>query len=172
MGSHFKTRSKLARATAGIFKMEGLENRQLLTTLNGGDVFFYKDKNDEPFRITVLGNTQAEFVGATVDDTNNVTLGDLVSAFAPDDVDGAELFSIYVAQSDWDSVITIEHVIITPGQPIVLDPFSGTINLNVTNARNGQNLALTTNGDSGQAYLGARTNTINGLGVGIGRGVG
>src|SRR6476646_1093730 len=135
MGSHKQTHSKLARAVAGICTMERLEDRQLLTTLNGGDVFFYKDKNGEPFRISVLGNTQAEFVGAAVDDQNNVTLGDLVSAFTPQDVDGAELFAIYVAQADWDSVIAIQHVIITPGG-IVLDPFSGNINLNVTNARN------------------------------------
>src|SRR5258706_14212863 len=107
MVSHTKTRSKLARAVAGICRMEPLEDRQLLTTLNGGDVFLYKDSKTDIFRIPVLGHTQAELLGAAVDAQNNVTLGDLVPF---DATTGVHLFAIYVAQADSHSVITIEKV--------------------------------------------------------------
>src|SRR5436190_8045839 len=147
MGSQHKRRSKLARAAAGVCVMEGLENRQLLTTLNGGQVFLYKDVGGNFFRITVLGNTQAEFVGAAVDANNNVTLGDLAR---PNDTDGKDLFAIYVGTSDWDSVITVEQVNFDSNSGrITPNPFSGTISLNVSNARNGQNLNMTTNGGTG-----------------------
>src|SRR5688572_10942256 len=139
MGSHTKTRSKLARAIAGVCTMEGLESRQMLTTLQGGDVFIYRDSNDDLFRITVLGNTEAEFVGALVDDANNVTLGDLVPNSAPDDVEGRDLFAIYVGTGNWDSAITIEQVTVEENSGRVTPtPFNGSINLNTTNARNGQ----------------------------------
>ncbi|HEV8378742.1 MAG TPA: hypothetical protein VGP99_07815, partial [Tepidisphaeraceae bacterium] len=159
MGSHYKTRSKLARAVARVC-MEGLENRQLLTTLVGGDVFIYKDSDDNLFRITVLGNTRAEFVAAFVDDQNVVTLGDL----APRDAtDGADLFSIYVDTGDWDSVITIEQVTVDQNNGRVTPtPFNGNISLNTVNLRNGQDRTMDTNGGTGAAYLGARTNAING----------
>ena len=42
MGLHTKTRSKLASAVARVC-MEQLEDRQMLTTLQGGDTFIYKD---------------------------------------------------------------------------------------------------------------------------------
>ena len=93
MVSHTKIRSKLARAVAGVCRMEPLEDRQMLTTLNGGDVFLYKDNKTDIFRITVLGNTQAEFVAAAVDDQNNVTLGDLVQS---DATNGEDLFAAHV----------------------------------------------------------------------------
>src|SRR5881392_2281358 len=96
MDSQRNTRSKLASAIAKVCLFEPLENRQLLTTLNGGDTFDYKDVNDDIFRITVRGNTQAEFVGADVDgNTNAVTLGDLAAWDAPDGA-GRDLFAIYV----------------------------------------------------------------------------
>jgi hypothetical protein len=143
--------------------MESLENRQLLTTLNGGDTFIYKDSNDDLFRITLIGNVQAEFVGAAVSDTNVVTLGDLVPWF-DDDTDGRDLFAIYVGTADWDSVITIEQVDVdTNNGQITPNPFNGNIDLNVTNARNGMNLTMNTNGGSGMGFLGARTNQINGV---------
>src|SRR5439155_3830341 len=158
MGSHFKRRSKLAGATAGVL-MERLEARQLLTTLSGGQTFIYKDTHNQDFLITVLGNTQAEFVGAAVDAQNNVILGDLVS---PADTNGRELFAIYVGTADWDSVISIQHVTLNNGQ-LTLDPFTGGVQLNVTNARTGRNYPLATNGGSGQGFLGARTNQISGI---------
>src|SRR3954463_9717466 len=93
MASHRICRSKLARAIAKVCLFEPLENRQLLTTLNGGDAFDYKDVKNDLFRITVRGNTQAEFVGADVDgNTNAVTLGDLAPWDAPDG-SGTDLFA-------------------------------------------------------------------------------
>src|SRR3954471_12782961 len=124
MGSHFKTRSKLASAVARVC-MEQLENRQMLTTLQGGDAFIYKDGSDNLFRITVLGNTRAEFVAAAVDDQNNVTLGDLLPR---DATTGADLFAIYVDRGDWDSVISIEQVTVdTNNGRITPTPFGGNI---------------------------------------------
>ncbi len=160
MVSHTKIRSKLARAVAGVCRMEPLEDRQMLTTLNGGDVFLYKDSKTDIFRITVLGNTQAEFVGAAVDANNNVTLGDL----APfDATTGVDLFAIYVAQADWNSVISIEKVTVdTNSGRITPTPFNGNITLNVTNARDGQPLSITAGNNTGTAYLGARTVQVNG----------
>jgi len=160
MVSHTKRRSKLARAVENVCRMEPLEDRQMLTTLNGGDVFLYKDSKSDIFRITVLGNTQAEFVGAAVDANNNVTLGDL----APSDAtNGVDLFAIYVAQGDWDSVITIEKVTIDNNSGrITPDPFNGSVTLNVTNARDGRPLQMTTGANTGSGYLGARTVAVNG----------
>src|SRR6185436_9728857 len=154
MGWHTKTRSKLAKAAASVC-MEGLENRQMLTTLQGGDVFIYKDAKENLFRITVQGNTRAEFVAAAVDDQNNVTLGDLL----PRDVtDGADLFAIYVEQADWDSVISIEEVTIDSNNGRVTPtPFNGNITLNTLNLRDGQIRSMATNGGTGNGYLGART---------------
>ena len=141
MVSHTKMRSKLARAVAGVCKMEPLEDRQMLTTLNGGDVAFFKDSKGALFRITVLGNTQAEFVAADVDATTNaVTLGDLAP---PDATNGKDLFAIYVGTADWDSSITVENVTIDAATGRVTPtPFNGSVSLNVTNARDGQNLGL------------------------------
>ena len=158
MGTHFKTRSKLARAVDRVC-MEGLETRQMLTTLVGGDVFIYKDSADSLFRITVLGNTRAEFVAAAVDANNNVTLGDL----APRDAtDGADLFAIYVDQGDFDSIITVEQVTVDTNGRVTPTPFNGNITLSTTNLRNGQQRTMDANGGTGSAYLGARTNAING----------
>ena len=156
MVSHTKMRSKLARAVAGVCKMEPLEDRQMLTTLNGGDVAFFKDSKGALFRITVLGNTQAEFVAADVDATTNaVTLGDLAP---PDATNGKDLFAIYVGTADWDSSITVENVTIDAATGRVTPtPFNGSVTLNVTNARDGQNLGITTDAGTGVGYLGART---------------
>jgi hypothetical protein len=160
MGSHFKTRSKLARAAARVC-MEGLESRQMLTTLQGGDTFIYKDSKDLLFRISVLGNTRAEFVAAAVDDTTNtVTLGDLA---ASDATDGADLFAIYVDRGDWDSVISIEQVTVNNANGrITPSPFSGNISLTTINLRDGQFRTMDANGGTGNALLGARTKAING----------
>src|SRR6266566_1954355 len=110
MVSHTRTRPKLARAIAKVCLFEPLENRQLLTTLNGGDTFDYMDVNNKIFRITVGGNTQAEFVGAAVDDnTNAVTLGDLAPWDAAQGT-GTDLFAIYVKSANWNSSITVESI--------------------------------------------------------------
>jgi hypothetical protein len=162
MGLRRKSLQKLARATAEICRFEPLENRQMLTTLSGGDVFDYKDSNGDLFRITLRGNVDAEFVGAAVDDNNNVTLGDLVPASAPDDVDGSDLFHVYVRNADWNASISVEGITIDNNGRVTHRPFNGNVSLNVTNARNGRDLNISTNGGTGQAYLGARTNDING----------
>src|SRR5215212_2367656 len=96
MVSQKKSRSVISKATAKVCLFEPLENRQLLTTLNGGDTFDFLDSKDDLYRITVRGNTQAEFVAAAVDDqTNGVTLGDLVPAGSASGT-GSDLFAVYV----------------------------------------------------------------------------
>jgi hypothetical protein len=163
MDSQRNTRSKLARAIAKVCLFEPLENRQLLTTLNGGDVFDYKDMKNDIFRITVRGNTQAEFVGASVDDnTNAVTLGDLARSDAADG-SGTDLFAVYVKKANWNSSITVESITIDANTGRVTHrPFTGGIPLTVSNARNGQDLSVNTPQNTGTAYLGARTKSING----------
>src|SRR5688572_24264529 len=152
-------KSKLTRAIAGIFNLETLENRQLLTTLSGGDTFDYKDMKDDLYRITLRGNVQAEFVGANVDDSNNVTLGDLAPSSAADG-EGRDLFAVYVRNADWNASITVEAINQDSNGRITHDPFSGSVQLNVTNARDGRPLTINTNGGTGSAYLGARTRQI------------
>jgi len=140
--------------------MEGLESRQMLTTLNGGDVFLYQDSTGSDFRITVLGNTQAEFVGA-IAAGNNLTLGNLVPP-SQNNPSTTDLFAIYVGTSDWDSSITIEQVSIDQSSGrITPTPFGAGVGLNVTNARNGNNLAMGTNAGTGAAFLGARSDFPN-----------
>jgi uncharacterized protein (DUF2141 family) len=57
--------------------IESLEDRRLLTTLYGGDVFDYQQASGQQVRIDVQGNTVVEVVGAVVDDRNNVLLTDV-----------------------------------------------------------------------------------------------
>ena len=53
-----------ARPARARVMSESLEQRMLLTTLNGGDVFEYVDVSGEIVRIRLEGNIRAEFIGA------------------------------------------------------------------------------------------------------------
>ena len=62
--------------SAGPPLFEALEERLLLTTLVGGDVFEFLDADgdDLPIRIALEGDIIAEFIGGDVDRTDNEIL--------------------------------------------------------------------------------------------------
>jgi hypothetical protein len=67
--------------------MEALEERRMLTTLVGGDIFEYRQANGDTVRIVLRGNIVAEAIGASIDNTastpNNqvVRINDLPGTF-------------------------------------------------------------------------------------------
>lgn len=163
MSARRSPRNRKARSSQSV-QFEQLEQRQLLTTLNGGDVFFYKDAAGHTIRITLGGRIRAEFVAGVVRDTTvaasqNARIADLVPASVPDDVDGADLYAIYVDFADPNSYIAITQVD-DDGTPI---PFAGSAGeLHVRDSVVGEELRLNAPDGTGVAYLGARTLDIDG----------
>ncbi len=104
--------------------IETLEQRVLLTTIIGGGVdpvtglpivtqARYVDAAGHVAVISVGGNTTAEFIFAHVPMMSGAisTLGDLVPPPPPNmTVMGDDLYSIYVAQSDASSFISVTEV--------------------------------------------------------------
>ena len=67
------------------FKIESLEQRQLLTTLHGGEVFEFFDPRDagadrddrRVIRVSITGGGTIELIGGIVDEGNNLSLADI-----------------------------------------------------------------------------------------------
>lgn len=139
-------------------QVEPLEARRLLTTLSGdGATFTYLDAEGELFRITLIGNITAEFVGGRVLGNNLVRLEDLVAPPPPDvDVDGIDLFAIYVTRSDAMAGISIVQVD-DQGQPT---PFGGARTIRVPDLQSPDLIEVS--GGVGSGFLGAQTVDIEG----------
>ena len=131
--------------------VESLEERRLLTTLQGGDVFNYLDEGGKTVQIRLEGTITAEFTAL-----RNGTIGNLVPAGATaatgSTVTGANIFNIYIASAAPDSQIIITDY--TAGPPIAYQPYGGggTVNIN-------PNIGTTTSFGLGQGgvYIGAQT---------------
>lgn len=158
-----QARRKLARAA--VSAIEPLEKRQLLTALvngkftdTGTNVYEYRQGSGQAVRISVSGNITAEFIGGYVTG-NTVTATDLVPAGTDTATDPRQvyLFSIYVARSDANSVITIADVpdVTTPVRPD--EPFDGGPTIRIINASTG--LSQTIASGVGGVYIGAMTRT-------------
>jgi hypothetical protein len=137
--------------------IEQLEPRTLFNTIindgTGSGTFEYKDGLNNIVRVT-YHNVVAELVFARVDKaTNNVVLGDATPSFAEED--GKDLFTIYVASAGADSFITIAGVPAVTANVRPMQPFSGSVSLNIF-GRGGLQ-TISTAGTSGDVYLGART---------------
>src|SRR5258706_13664490 len=116
--------------------IETLEQRVLLTTIMGGGISpvtglplvnqeTYVDAAGHIVVISVGGNTTAEFIFAHVPMMSGAisTLGDLVAPPPPNmTVMGDDLYSIYVAQSDASSFISVTEINPMNGRPM---PFAG-----------------------------------------------
>lgn len=72
---------KSDRRKGFLSSIEPLENRLLLTVLGMDDEFEFQQAPGQQVRIQVSGNVLAEFVGAVVDDTNQIILTDLPGHF-------------------------------------------------------------------------------------------
>ncbi len=93
--SHRRPRRPVHRS-ARKFALERLEPRVMLTTLVGGDVFDFaspgasqgsgQDTNPPIIRISLHGNIQADFIGARVNESNQLILTDLPGRFVSSDV--------------------------------------------------------------------------------------
>ena len=159
--------SRAAAACAACAACESLESRQLLTAIvnglfqgsgtiyDGGTVFEYLQADNTIVRISVFGNVTAEFIGARTPDASfDVITRDLVPA--TDDGDGVDLFSIYVAQADLNSVISIAVVpgLNTPARFMM--PFDGSAgSVSIFNAQTGVIEQADTG--PGGVYMGVRT---------------
>jgi hypothetical protein len=149
------------RAVAAV--VEHLENRTLLTTVVGGgtdpvtgepvaNTFFYKDADDNVVRVDVGGDTTAEFIfGRVPDNSGAVILNPPAPASAQE---GYNLFSVYVAQSNQFSFISITKIDPNTGR---LLPFDGDVGaLRVSNATTGLSTTVTPSGP-GSVLIGAKT---------------
>ena len=157
----------VSRAAAACAACETLESRQLLTAIinglfqgsgtiyDGGTVFEYLQADNTIVRISVFGNVTAEFIGARTPDASfDVITRDLVPA--TDTGDGVDLFSIYVAQADINSVISIAVVpgLNTPARFMM--PFEGSAgSVSIFNAQTGVIEQADTG--PGGVYMGVRT---------------
>jgi hypothetical protein len=158
-------RRQLARREACLSRaaqsVEVLESRVLLATMTSTpfapDVLGFKDAHDHRMRITVTGNTTAEFIFADVDeDTNVLTLRDQPVP-AGSSTNGADLFKIYVRNADESSTIAVYEVD-EQGNPTPYNGNAGSIR--VTNAQNGMSISVSPGGNTGAGWLGARTKDI------------
>lgn len=159
--------------------IEPLEARQLLTTLSTIDwmanppgvtyttyglEYSFKDAAKNQVRITLNGNVTAEFVAASLDENNfnAVTLGDLTPWNPADDVNGTDLFAIYVTTADLTSSITVTSTEKNSKGGYDLRPFEGSIGDLRVNSYDGNKFGLRTKAmpeGTGKAFLGARTKT-------------
>ena len=172
-------RKKYDRQQAGYRPnlLEPLETRRMLTTLTGGGydadgqpittIYDFRDSKDEIIRIIVGGDTEAEFVGATFDEeTNAMTLGDLTPRSIGDDdpndeLPGSDLFAIYVTESDSRSFIAVSGLD-EDATPPEVTPFEGNVTLTVRDLQdNGNWTQMSSAGDTGVAFLGARSPAID-----------
>ncbi len=154
------------------YQIEPLESRQYLTVLTGGDILEYKDAGDATVRIQMHGNITAEFIWALVDEeTNAVTLTTSPTppgedADPDDDIYGADLFAIYVSNSDQDASIVIARVP-DPGEgtgPRAMQPYEGSIgSIRIIDAQEGESITVSAPEGSGEVLLGARTRDIDGV---------
>ncbi|MDB5327175.1 MAG: hypothetical protein JWM57_2744, partial [Phycisphaerales bacterium] len=158
----------LRRAVAA--PLEELESRRMLTTLQGGDTFFYLDASKKVVRITLVGEIVAEFTAARVRGTNNsVVIRDLIRANptgVPQVADGADLFNIYVAAAKPGSQILISSVANADGDPADATPFGGSPGairaFEEPPPTGDDNSDGTVTPDAtGSVYIGARTVDIN-----------
>lgn len=155
----------LSRAVDSV---ERLEERRMLTTLQGGESFQYLDANKNTVRITLTGDIIAEFTAARVRSTNNsVVIRDLIPSIGPggtQNTDGADLFNIYIAQAGPDAAIYISQVPNTEFPVRDATPFDGTVgDIRAFSAEtDGSNDDGTVTPDAaGGVYIGARTVDIN-----------
>jgi hypothetical protein len=156
--------------------VEALERRVMLTTLMGGGVdpftgepltttFVYKDALNHRIRITIGGNTTAEFIGVAVpaamggpgggppnvpEATNLAPFGGTM------DGQGIDLFHIYVSESDASSFIAVNEIA-ENGQNM---PFNGNAGTFRVNRNDGLN-TITPDGGTGVVLLGAVTKDVN-----------
>jgi hypothetical protein len=148
--------------------IETLEERMLLTTVTGGGVdpvtgepivttVRYVDFHGNFAQISVGGNTTAEFIFARVPMGGGTiaSLGDLVPPPPPNvTVQGKDLFSIYVSQSDSRSFISVSEIDKMTGRLI---PFNGSPgSFRVNDATTGNSVVVAAGG-KGSLILGART---------------
>lgn len=152
--SHRSTAGALApSAPRSRALIERLEERRLFTTLVGDDIFVYRDSAGIDFTITVGPGIVAEFIAATGTGTT-ANLSNLAGLHNGVPVNGglggnnADLYAIYVLQSNLDSFIS---VVANTG------PFGGQIApLNVTGFT-GQTTTVAPAPNTGKGYLGARS---------------
>src|SRR5258706_1129474 len=149
--------------------IETLEQRVLLTTIIGGGVdpvtglpivtqARYVDAAGHVAVISVGGNTTAEFIFAHVPMMSGAisTLGDLVPPPPPNMTVMADaLYSIYVAQSDASSFISVTEINPMNGRPM---PFTGSAGpFRVNNFQGGPTITVNPDAGTGQLILGTRT---------------
>ncbi|MBC8109336.1 MAG: hypothetical protein H7Z14_22320 [Anaerolineae bacterium] len=162
--------------------IESLEKRQLLTTMVGpgdGQSSFeeFLDGDQNTIRVSLRGNITVELIGLWVaatdndlplSETSNI-LTDMVKPMqqnplaAPNTfLPGAYLYSIYIAQADINSSISIAQVPAqttgggNPDRPMM--PFGGAAgSFNIVNADTGDDDTVTPASASGAVLFGART---------------
>jgi hypothetical protein len=108
----------------GRYGLEQLEQRVLLTTVRGGDVFEYREgtdpENGDVIRVRLQGNITAELIGAQVDRRDNtVTLVNL-----PGELNGTPVFGGLTVAPGSQLLGTIATIIDVDG-----DPLPGTPNI-------------------------------------------
>lgn len=106
------TAEALQRAVRPVH-IERLEERQMLTTLNGGDTIDYLNPEGETVRIRLVGNITAEFIFVRNVGFGRKVVRDYVPSQFPNIYavgEGADLYSIYIATADADSQIIITGV--------------------------------------------------------------
>lgn len=143
--------------------IECLENRLLLTTITGNSgPVEYIDAAGNTIRIRLRGNIRAEFLALEVPDTSvdpprtQFRVRDLLRTGGTETA-GFDLFSIYIAQADLNSSISIAQVPAT-GQNRPMQPFSGSVGqFNIFNARTGERDDVSPDPASGSVLIGART---------------
>lgn len=144
------------------FAVESLESRRMLTTLTGGQSFDYLAGDATTvIRVSLTGNITAEFIGMTVDeDTNATRLVDLISAPLPDDDApevGADIFSIYISESDSTGQISIAEIPEAGDPDRVATPFDGgTGDIRTLNNQTGLS-QISEIDNAGAVWIGART---------------
>src|SRR5688572_11041650 len=165
-------RRKLAKREARLSQaIEALEQRTLLATLTapafGTATLTYKDADDKRVRITVQGPITAEFIFGRVDeDTNRLILGPDPTPLPPpnaqNDIQGRDLFKVYVQNADENAIIAITEI----NQQGQSQPYSGAApTIRVINAQDpgGDPITVTPVGGTGGLYLGARTLDIEAI---------
>ncbi|HEY1687011.1 MAG TPA: hypothetical protein VGG19_19785 [Tepidisphaeraceae bacterium] len=118
------SKKKLAGAVNSV--IEPLEMRRMLTTWTGGgvdqlgnpvfDTYDYIDGQGNTVQVNIGGNTTAEFIFYN---PNTGGISDAIQAGTT----GLNLFQIYVARSDINSVISVTQIDATTG---AIEPFGGT----------------------------------------------
>jgi hypothetical protein len=135
-----------------------------LTATPATETLEYKDARGNAVRIVVHGDVSAEFVFAKIGKDGTRVLRDAVSPskldkdgkLAANDEDGRDLFHVYIAQASIDSYISIAQVPSVTADDRPMQPFSGSVTVQVQPLR-GTDRNKSTAGGTGSVYLGART---------------